>query len=83
MVIWGTIVTGLQFVGYTVALGGLDFYKLGAEKIKEHLSAIRLSFKERKPLGLFAVGGVVLFVLVLGWYVLVGPDTMKSQGGGK
>lgn len=73
MVIWGTIVTGLQFIGYSVALGGLVFYKLGAEKIKEHLGTIKLSFKERKPLGLCAVGGAVVFVLVLVWYALAGP----------
>jgi ABC-type Na+ efflux pump permease subunit len=37
MVIWGTQVTPLQMFGYSIALGGLVHYKLGADKIKEYL----------------------------------------------
>ena len=38
MMIWGTQVTPLQMFGYSIALGGLVYYKLGADVIKEHLS---------------------------------------------
>lgn len=37
MMIWGTLVTPLQMFGYSIALGGLVYYKLGAEKLKEYL----------------------------------------------
>ena len=34
MIIWGTQVTGLQFFGYAIALGGMVYYKLGYDAIK-------------------------------------------------
>ncbi len=37
MMIWGTPVSPLQMFGYSIALGGLVYYKLGADKIKEYL----------------------------------------------
>lgn len=80
MIIWGTIVTGLQFFGYSVALGGLVWYKLGAEKLKEHLGTLKLSFKERKPAGLAAAAGTVLFFMALVWYVVAGPERPSTQG---
>lgn len=36
MMIWNTPVTALQFFGYSVALIGLVYYKLGGDKIREH-----------------------------------------------
>lgn len=36
MLIWGTVVTGLQFFGYSIALGGMVYYKLGYEQIKNY-----------------------------------------------
>ncbi|KAL2021126.1 hypothetical protein VTK56DRAFT_7432 [Thermocarpiscus australiensis] len=34
MIIWGTQVTSLQFFGYSIALAGMIYYKLGYEAIK-------------------------------------------------
>jgi hypothetical protein len=34
MIIWGTQVSGLQFFGYAIALGGMVYYKLGYDAIK-------------------------------------------------
>lgn len=34
MLIWGTPISGLQFFGYTIALCGMVYYKLGLEAIK-------------------------------------------------
>lgn len=34
MLIWGTPVSGLQFFGYSIALGGMVYYKLGYDQIK-------------------------------------------------
>lgn len=39
MLIFRDPVSGLQFFGYSIALGGLVYYKLGADKIKEHLGS--------------------------------------------
>ena len=36
MLIWGTQVTGLQFFGYSIALGGMVYYKLGYEQLKNY-----------------------------------------------
>ncbi|KAJ5155861.1 hypothetical protein N7492_008664 [Penicillium capsulatum] len=36
MFLWNTPVTALQFFGYSVALIGLVYYKLGADKIREY-----------------------------------------------
>ncbi|KAL8762589.1 MAG: hypothetical protein Q9184_001443 [Pyrenodesmia sp. 2 TL-2023] len=36
--IWGKEVTPLQFFGYSIALGGLIYFKLGAETLKAKLS---------------------------------------------
>ena len=38
MAIWGTPVTPLQFFGYSIALGGMIYYKLGADTIKPFLA---------------------------------------------
>ncbi|KAM3514862.1 hypothetical protein MY11210_001467 [Beauveria gryllotalpidicola] len=38
MVIFGSQVTALQFFGYSIALGGMVYYKLGHEQIKGHLA---------------------------------------------
>lgn len=34
MLIWGTPVSGLQFFGYSIALGGMVYYKLGYDQLK-------------------------------------------------
>ena len=38
MIIWQDPVSPLQFFGYSIALGGLVYYKLGAEQLKQHIS---------------------------------------------
>jgi hypothetical protein len=38
MVIFGDPVSPLQAFGYSIALGGLVYYKLGADKLKGHIA---------------------------------------------
>lgn len=38
MLIFRDPVSPLQFFGYSIALGGLVYYKLGADKLKEYAS---------------------------------------------
>lgn len=64
MLIWGTPVSKTQFFGYAIALGGLLYYKLGAEQLKGHVSHIARSWSEfgvQRP----AVRKAVVFGLVL------------------
>ncbi|KAG7113601.1 sugar phosphate/phosphate translocator like protein [Verticillium longisporum] len=52
MMIWGTKVSALQFFGYTIALGGMVFYKLGYEQLRGYIgegSRQWAEFGQRKP----------------------------------
>ncbi|KAF2670916.1 DMT family organic anion transporter [Microthyrium microscopicum] len=77
MVVFGDPVSGLQAFGYSIALVGLVYYKLGAEKIKGHLGDAQRSWAEygsRAPVMrkiiIFGMVLLTLFVLVGG----VGPS---------
>lgn len=74
MVIFGDPVSGQQYVGYSIALGGLVYYKLGAEKLQALANDTKLSFNEArrnhpakvKLIAMCAALGFVTIV-VLGW----------------
>ena len=70
--IWGTPVSALQYFGYSIALAGLVYYKLGGATIKAQLSELNRAWAEyganhpaiRKVI---VFGSVLLFLfLVLG-----------------
>lgn len=70
ILIWGTPVSGLQYFGYSIALCGLVYYKLGPEVIKAQLSEINRSWAEygvRHP----ALRKVVIFGSVIALVFLV------------
>ncbi|KFX92556.1 hypothetical protein V490_05321 [Pseudogymnoascus sp. VKM F-3557] len=72
MMIWGTIVTPLQFIGYAIALGGLVYYKLGGEQVRTHMEAASQrwrSMSSRRPLLWRVFMFIVAFCVV---YMLVG-----------
>ena len=53
MMIWNTPVTGTQWFGYTIAVCGLVYYKLGAEQLKLSFdAAVRewTGFSAKRPL---------------------------------
>lgn len=63
-------VTPLQAFGYSIALCGLVYYKLGAEKIKQHLSEAETAwskFKAESPgiakLAIAVVGLITLYLV--------------------
>ncbi|KAF2115529.1 triose-phosphate transporter family-domain-containing protein [Lophiotrema nucula] len=65
MMLFKDPVTLLQAFGYTIALGGLIYYKLGADKIKEYLGQGNMKWAEfgaQRP----AARKIVIFGLVLG-----------------
>ncbi|KAA6414972.1 MAG: DUF250 domain membrane [Lasallia pustulata] len=85
MWIWGTKVSPLQFFGYSIALGGLVYYKLGGATLKEYLSQGSRAWAEygakhpamRKVIVFFAVL-LVLFVVLGGLAPSVGYDPQSA-----
>lgn len=87
MLIWGTIVTPLQFFGYFIALGGLIYYKLGAEVIGQYASPVTnrwSNFGAQRPglrrlvtlgLGIFTVW---VLVRAAGYDASAHTETMKG-----
>ena len=70
MLIFRDPVSGLQAFGYTIALCGLVYYKLGADKLKDYISHGQRSwadFGARKPIArrLVAIAGAFVFILVV------------------
>jgi hypothetical protein len=67
MAIWGTPVTSLQFFGYSIALGGMVYYRLGYDQIKGYgKEGLRqwAEFGARKPV-LRKISIIVLSVFLL------------------
>jgi hypothetical protein len=72
MVIFGDPVSPLQAFGYSIALGGLVYYKLGGEKLKTHIADAQRAWQEygaRAPvMRKIIIGGLVLLTI----FVLLG-----------
>ncbi|OQN96076.1 hypothetical protein B0A48_17876 [Cryoendolithus antarcticus] len=72
MLIFADPVSPLQFFGYSIALGGLVYYKLGGDKIKEHVSVGTRAwgeFGQKRPVARKLTIGIMIFgviVLILG-----------------
>jgi hypothetical protein len=73
MLLFGDPVTLLQAFGYSIALGGLIYYKLGADKIKEYVSQGGMAWAEfgnsrpaARKLLVFALLIVSVFILLGG-----------------
>jgi hypothetical protein len=82
MFLFGDPVSLLQAFGYTIALAGLIYYKLGADKIKEHLSQANMKWAEfganRPALRKIIVFGILLvtmFVLLGGLAPRIAPES--------
>lgn len=72
IMIWGTEVSGLQFFGYSIALGGMVYYKLGYEAIKTYTGEAGrqwADFGNRQPI--LRRVSIILFTL-LALFVLLG-----------
>ncbi|CAK3909691.1 sugar phosphate phosphate translocator [Lecanosticta acicola] len=69
MAIFRDPVSPLQFFGYGIALAGLVYYKLGGDKMKEHIGQAQMAWSDygvRHPaLRKLIVFGLVLFTLFL------------------
>ncbi|KIX03020.1 uncharacterized protein Z518_06570 [Rhinocladiella mackenziei CBS 650.93] len=85
MLIWGTPVSKTQFFGYTIALGGLLYYRLGSEQLKQYMSQAGRSWSEfgvqrpamRKAL-VFGLVLVTIFLLLGGLAPTYAPAQTKN-----
>jgi hypothetical protein len=92
MAIWHTPVTPLQFFGYSIALMGLVWYKLGGDKMREYTSGASRAWTEygntRPAQRRFVVFGAaaLIFFLFIGSmapsYANDGVDRVKGYLGG-
>jgi len=77
MVIFGDPVSGLQAFGYSIALAGLVYYKLGGEKIKAHLADGQRAWAEygqRSPAMRKVIVAGLLFLTIFVLLGGVGPS---------
>lgn len=89
LIIFQDPVTLQQYFGYSIALGGLCYYKLGAEKIQSAFTDARLqmgAIRQNHPArSKAAVGGAVfsgiLFAAYLFWPHLHMPPTIATPSG--
>lgn len=84
--IWGTPISGLQYFGYSIALCGLVYYKLGGAQIKAQLSDMNRAWAEHgakhpalRKLIVFAVILGLFFTIMIGLGPSVGYDTEYLQ----
>ena len=88
MLIWGTHVSALQFFGYSIALSGMVYYKLGLEQLKGYVSQVGRSWSEfgvQRP----ALRKIVVFLaILLTMFILLGglaptfaPETTQALKG--
>lgn len=76
MLIFHDPVTGQQFFGYSVALAGLVYYKLGADKMQSLATDARLQFadyRQKNPARTKLVGIVGLLLIVSWAFWMWGP----------
>lgn len=80
--IWGTPVSALQYFGYSIALCGLVYYKLGGATIKAQFSEMSRAWAEYgakhpalRKLIVFGSIVVLLFILLGGLAPTVGYDS--------
>lgn len=88
MAIWHTPVTPLQFFGYSIALGGLVYYKLGGEKIREYSGQAQRSWAEYGSTNPGQRRLVVIGAVVIGFFLFAGavapsyaPDSVDRVRG--
>ena len=71
MFLWQTPVTGLQFFGYSIALMGLVWYKLGGDKMREYTSSAGRAWAEygnnrpaQRKFVVFGASALIFFLFV-------------------
>jgi hypothetical protein len=88
MIIWGTPVSALQFFGYSIALSGLMYYKLGTEQLKKYAGDLGRSWSEfgverpvLRKVVVFVAAVLTVFILLGGLGPTFAPEATKSFKG--
>ncbi len=88
--IWGTPVSALQFFGYTVALVGMVWFKLGGEKLRVYLgeggrrwAEFGASHPVRRKMLVFGLVLATLILLLGGLAPAFGYDPRAAAAQGK
>jgi hypothetical protein len=88
MMIWNTPVTALQFFGYSVALVGLVYYKLGGDKIREYTSQANRAWAEYGATHPAQRRFVIIGAALLSFFLFIGsmapsyaPESVASVKG--
>lgn len=87
VLIWGSTVSLTQLVGYSLALGGLVLYRLGADKIREQYQRIRNDgssaweeFGSKHPARRkVSIGGSAALILIMSLGVMFGTGKTEIQ----
>lgn len=86
MLIWGTPVSALQFFGYSIALGGLIYYKLGTDNLKDYISHLGRSWAEygvkhpaMRKMIIFGAVLLTIFILLGGLAPTYAADTVQES----
>ncbi|KAJ5293768.1 hypothetical protein PENANT_c002G06406 [Penicillium antarcticum] len=92
MMIWNTPVTALQFFGYSIALLGLVWYKLGGDKMREYTSSAGRAWAEygqarpaQRKFVVFGASALIFFLFVGSMAPSYAPssvDRVKGMLGG-
>lgn len=82
IMIWGTPVTLTQYFGYSIALGGMIYYKLGADSIKSFFSELVRQWAEfgskhpaQRKVIVFGMIILTIFLILGGLAPTAGYDT--------
>ncbi|OGM41735.1 DUF250 domain membrane protein [Aspergillus bombycis] len=81
MMIWQTPVTGTQFFGYSIALIGLVYYKLGGDKIKEYTGQANRAWAEYGANHPAKRKSIIIGAIVLIFFLLAGSMAPSYAGG--
>lgn len=83
MVIFLDPVSPLQFFGYSIALGGLVYYKLGSDGVKNGIRDAQVTLgnmrQENPGRAKAMMGGAVFAIFVLGYLIFGSSLTAESQ----
>ncbi|KAJ5577655.1 sugar phosphate/phosphate translocator [Penicillium hispanicum] len=92
MMLWNTPVSGLQFFGYSLALIGLVYYKLGGDKIREYTGQANRAWTEygnarpaQRKFVIFGAAALIFFLFIGSMAPSYAPESvgrMKGMLGG-
>ncbi|KAJ5266988.1 sugar phosphate/phosphate translocator [Penicillium angulare] len=88
MMLWNTPVTALQFFGYSIALIGLVYYKLGGDKIREQVGQANRVWAEygnnhpaQRKFIIFGAAALIFFLFIGSMAPSYAPESVERVKG--